>query len=58
MGGARALLNGPIFEGQVLLPKPLPAEGPGDLGYNDLRVPETREAQAELARKAGIEGFA
>ncbi|GHV17823.1 glycosyl transferase [Spirochaetia bacterium] len=31
---------------------------PADLGYYDLRVPETREAQAELARKAGIEGFA
>jgi hypothetical protein len=30
---------------------------PADLGYYDLRVPETREAQAELARKAGIEGF-
>jgi hypothetical protein len=30
---------------------------PADLGYYDLRVPETRVAQAELARKAGIEGF-
>ena len=30
---------------------------PADLGYYDLRVPETREAQAELARKYGIEGF-
>jgi hypothetical protein len=30
---------------------------PADLGYYDLRIPETREAQAELARKAGIEGF-
>jgi hypothetical protein len=30
---------------------------PADLGFYDLRVPETREAQAELARKAGIEGF-
>jgi hypothetical protein len=30
---------------------------PADLGYYDLRVPETREAQAELAKKAGIEGF-
>jgi hypothetical protein len=30
---------------------------PADLGYYDLRVPETREAQAELARGAGIEGF-
>jgi len=30
---------------------------PADLGYYDLRVPEVREAQAELARDAGIEGF-
>lgn len=30
---------------------------PGDLGFYDLRVPETREAQAELARAHGIEGF-
>lgn len=30
---------------------------PADLGFYDLRVPETRIAQAELARAAGIEGF-
>lgn len=30
---------------------------PADLGYYDLRVPETREAQASMARKYGIEGF-
>ncbi len=30
---------------------------PADLGFYDLRVPETREAQAVLARKAGIEAF-
>jgi hypothetical protein len=30
---------------------------PADLGYYDLRVPEVREAQAELARNNGIEGF-
>jgi hypothetical protein len=30
---------------------------PADLGYYDLRVPETREAQAKLARETGIEGF-
>ncbi len=30
---------------------------PADLGYYDLRVPEVREEQAEMAREAGIEGF-
>lgn len=30
---------------------------PADLGYYDLRLPEVREEQANLAREAGIEGF-
>lgn len=30
---------------------------PADLGFYDLRLPETREHQALLAREAGIEGF-
>lgn len=30
---------------------------PGDLGFYDLRVPETRTAQADLAREYGIEAF-
>lgn len=30
---------------------------PADLGFYDLRVPEVREQQAQLAREAGIEGF-
>ncbi|HXS08115.1 MAG TPA: glycoside hydrolase family 99-like domain-containing protein, partial [Rhizomicrobium sp.] len=30
---------------------------PADLGFYDLRVPEVRELQAGLARKAGIESF-
>lgn len=41
----------PLFEGH-LQPKL-----PTDLGFYDLRVPETREAQATLARDHGIEGF-
>jgi hypothetical protein len=30
---------------------------PADLGFYDLRLPEARHAQAELAREYGIEGF-
>lgn len=30
---------------------------PADLGFYDLRVPETRAAQAQLARKYGVEAF-
>ena len=30
---------------------------PSDLGFYDLRLPEVREAQAELARNHGIHGF-
>lgn len=30
---------------------------PADLGFYDLRLPQIREAQAEMARNAGIEGF-
>ena len=30
---------------------------PADLGYYDLRLPESRDAQAELAKEYGIEGF-
>jgi O-antigen biosynthesis protein len=30
---------------------------PGELGFYDLRLPETRTAQAELARHHGVDGF-
>ena len=30
---------------------------PADLGFYDLRLPETREAQADLAREYGVHGF-
>lgn len=30
---------------------------PADLGYYDLRIPEVREEQANMAKEAGIEGF-
>ena len=41
----------PLFKGHIQ-PKI-----PADLGFYDLRLPETREAQAQLAREAGVEGF-
>ncbi len=31
---------------------------PGDLGFYDLRLPEVREAQSDLARAHGVEAFA
>ena len=30
---------------------------PADLGFYDLRIPEVREKQAELAKYAGVDGF-
>jgi lipopolysaccharide biosynthesis protein len=41
----------PLFPGHVQ------PNLPGDLGFYDLRLPEAREAQAELARQYGIEAF-
>lgn len=41
----------PLFKGH------LQPRVPADLGYYDLRMPEIREAQAQMAREAGIEGF-
>ena len=41
----------PLFKGHV---QPFL---PGDLGFYALRVPEVREAQAQLAKDAGLYGF-
>ena len=41
----------PLFEGHHQ------PRVPADLGFYDLRVPEVRQAQAEMARRYGIHGF-
>ena len=41
----------PLFKGHIQ------PQLPSELGFYDLRVPEIREAQADLARNHGIEGF-
>ena len=46
-----------VGKAEPLFPGHYQPHVPADLGYYDLRVPETREAQAEMAREYGIEGF-
>ena len=41
----------PLFKGHYQPKIPM------ELGFYDLRMPEIREAQAELAKEAGVEGF-
>lgn len=41
----------PLFRGQIQ------PNVPGELGFYDLRLSETREAQADLARAHGVEAF-
>ena len=46
-----------VTQAKPLFPGHYQPHVPADLGYYDLRLPEVREAQAELARKYGIYGF-
>lgn len=46
-----------VAKAHTLFPGHYQPHIPADLGFYDLRVPETRQAQADLARKAGIEAF-
>lgn len=46
-----------VGKAKALFPGHQQPKVPSELGYYDLRVPETRELQANLAREYGIEGF-
>ncbi len=46
-----------VMRGRPLFPGHYQPHVPGELGYYDLRVPEVRAAQAELARSHGLSGF-
>jgi len=46
-----------VTRAQPLFPGHYQPHLPSDLGFYDLRLPEARAAQAELAREYGLEGF-
>ena len=46
-----------VAKAQPLFPEHHQSHVAADLGFYDLRVPEVREAQVEMARGYGIEGF-
>jgi len=46
-----------VVKGKPLFPGHYQPRLPADLGFYDLRLPEVRQAQAELAREYGIYGF-
>ena len=46
-----------VGKAKSLFPGHYQPKVPADLGYYDLRLPESREAQAQMAKEYGIEGF-
>jgi lipopolysaccharide biosynthesis protein len=46
-----------VLQGKPLFEEHYQPHFPGELGFYDLRVPEVRQAQAEMAREHGIYGF-
>ncbi len=57
-GGGKDLQNGQMWPKQSLFFKGhYQPHIPADLGFYDLRLPEARKAQADLAREYGITAF-
>ena len=46
-----------VVKARPLFPSHYQPQLPADLGFYDLRLPEARQAQADLAREYGIHGF-
>jgi lipopolysaccharide biosynthesis protein len=46
-----------VSRARPLFPGHRQPQVPADLGYTDLRLAETRQAQAEMARRYGVHGF-
>ena len=46
-----------VAKAKKLFPGHYQPKIPADLGFYDLRLPEVRQKQAEMAKEAGIEGF-
>lgn len=46
-----------VAKAKKLYPGHYQPKVPADLGFYDLRLPEVREQQADLAREAGVDGF-
>src|SRR5216110_838010 len=46
-----------VVKAKPLFPGHYQPHLPADLGFYDLRVPEVRQAQADMARKSGISAF-
>lgn len=46
-----------VGKAKPLFPRHRQPKVPTELGYYDLRLPEIRKQQAELAKEAGVEGF-